>query len=216
MIRFYSGKPRNVFLSQHADGVAYQYDAMQKEGVRPIAYVARGGHANYPVAAETSLIPNIIGLVYDTTSPGPRWDVTLNYNGYWYSRTSGWANAVGRNASTWASGPPGYGYLQSVAKWGNKALPKNATGQEYIFGQYKWADGGTGPADGSKAIARTWMCATSDCVANSSLPASSAQQAPGIASTLSSGAAPRLQAGFGSALAGFSLLMSASLAVQRV
>lgn len=176
MIRFYDGQPRYMFLSQHNDGAAYEFSAMQKEGQRPIVYVAKGGHANYPVAGVFNLVPNIIGLVYDTTTATTRWDAAKNYDGYWYSKTSGFVTAGGRNASTWSAGPPGVGYLQQVGKWGNKALLKSDPAQTFIFGQYKWSDGATGPGDPGKAIERTTLCITSNCIANSSLPTSSSLQ----------------------------------------
>lgn len=81
MIRFYSGQPRYVFLSQHEDGSAYTWDAVQKDGNRPIAYSAIGGHANYPVAGTFDLVTGLIGLIDDNTAAGPRWDPVLNYNG---------------------------------------------------------------------------------------------------------------------------------------
>jgi hypothetical protein len=82
MIRFYSGEPRYMFLSQHEDGTAYEWAALQKDGNRPIAYSAIGGHANYPVAGTFDLVTGLIGLIDDNTAAGPRWDTVLNYNGY--------------------------------------------------------------------------------------------------------------------------------------
>lgn len=81
MIRFYSGQPRYIFLSQHEDGEAYVWDAMQKEGSRPVSYAAIGGHANYPVAGTFDLVQGLVGLIADETAAGPRWDPVLNYNG---------------------------------------------------------------------------------------------------------------------------------------
>jgi hypothetical protein len=81
MIRFYSGEPRFMFLSQHQDGQAYEWAALQKEGNRPIAYSATGGHANYPIAGTFELVQGLVGLLDDQTSAGTRWDLIQNYNG---------------------------------------------------------------------------------------------------------------------------------------
>jgi hypothetical protein len=184
MIRFLNGEPRFMFLSQHQDGEAYEFQAMQKESSgRPIAYVAHGGHANYPVAGTFELVQGLVGLLEDHTTAGYRWDTALNYNGYWYSQVDGFVTAGGSNASTHANGPPGIGYLQQTGKWGNQALPISDPEQAIIFGQPRWSDGGTGPIDPSKSLPRTWLCVQSNCPANASLPATSALQAGQVAAT---------------------------------
>lgn len=82
MIRFMDEQPAYMFLSQHEDGFAYTWDALQKDGNRPIAYSAIGGHANYPVAGTFDLVSGLVGLIDDQTAAGPRWDVVQNYNGW--------------------------------------------------------------------------------------------------------------------------------------
>jgi len=186
MIRFYSGEPRFMFLSQHQDGQAYEWAALQKEGNRPIAYSATGGHANYPIAGTFELVQGLVGLLDDQTSAGTRWDLIQNYNGYWVD-VPRFVKANGTRASTRPEGPPGVGYLQQTGKWGNQALPPSDPSQRVIFGQYQWSDGATGPYDPSKALLRTWLCVTSPCAANASLPASSKMQA-GQTATVQSGA----------------------------
>lgn len=47
MIRFKDGQPKTIWYSQHAFGVAYEYAAVEKLGVRPVVYSAKGSHANY-------------------------------------------------------------------------------------------------------------------------------------------------------------------------
>lgn len=47
MIRFKDGTPQAVWYSQHAFGEAFTYDAVEKIGVRPVGYSAKGSHANY-------------------------------------------------------------------------------------------------------------------------------------------------------------------------
>lgn len=47
-IRFLNGKPQSIWYSQHNYGRAYTFSAVQKSANnRPIAYSARGSHANY-------------------------------------------------------------------------------------------------------------------------------------------------------------------------
>jgi hypothetical protein len=184
MIRFYSGEPRYLFMSAHEDGDAYEWQALQKEGARPIVYSAIGGHAHYAVAGSFEQVPGLVGLLEDNTSAGTRWDLIKNYNGYWASQAEGFIPANGTNATTRADGrPPGVGYLQQTGKWGNQALRADDPNQQIIFGQYQWSDGATGPYDPSKALLRTWLCVQSDCRANASLPASSAPQAGEVRAT---------------------------------
>jgi hypothetical protein len=55
MIRFLHGVPQSIFFSQHADGVAYSYASVEKQGIRPVNYVASGSHANYPIVGSVPL-----------------------------------------------------------------------------------------------------------------------------------------------------------------
>jgi Vacuolar protein sorting-associated protein 62 len=47
MIRFKSGVPQAVYFSQHANSQTFTYQAVEKMGKRPVAYIARGSHAVY-------------------------------------------------------------------------------------------------------------------------------------------------------------------------
>ena len=49
MVRFVNGVPDTVFFSAHTGGFAYKYSALEKDGDRPIGYIATGTHANYAV-----------------------------------------------------------------------------------------------------------------------------------------------------------------------
>ncbi len=50
MIRFQNGTPQAVYFSQHASGEAFTYRAVEKMGIRPVVYVAKGTHAVYGTA----------------------------------------------------------------------------------------------------------------------------------------------------------------------
>lgn len=47
MIRFNNGRPQAVYFSQHARSQTFTYQAVEKMGVRPVVFVARGSHAVY-------------------------------------------------------------------------------------------------------------------------------------------------------------------------
>jgi hypothetical protein len=47
MVRFQHGTPQAVWYSQHEYGQAMAYSAVDKIGKRPVAFSARGSHANY-------------------------------------------------------------------------------------------------------------------------------------------------------------------------
>lgn len=55
MVRFENGVPRSVWYSQHEYGEAYTYAAVQKSGKRPLAFSAKGSHANYVKAENYDL-----------------------------------------------------------------------------------------------------------------------------------------------------------------
>lgn len=88
MVRFFNGTPTAVWFSQHANGEAFTYNAVLKEGIRPIAFSANGSHANYAVnGTHDHTIPDLNlpeGLLEDFTDYGPRWDPTLAAYYYTY------------------------------------------------------------------------------------------------------------------------------------
>jgi hypothetical protein len=61
MIRFDHGEPKSIWYSQHAYGEAFTYEAVEKSEKRPIAYSAKGSHANYAVAGKHDLHATSIG-----------------------------------------------------------------------------------------------------------------------------------------------------------
>lgn len=47
MIRFKKGVPEAVYFSQHSSSQSFTYKAVEKMGIRPVVYSARGAHAVY-------------------------------------------------------------------------------------------------------------------------------------------------------------------------
>jgi len=43
MIRFYSGVPYAIYLSEHSAGSAYEWSVMQFNGNKPVTYIGNGG-----------------------------------------------------------------------------------------------------------------------------------------------------------------------------
>jgi hypothetical protein len=88
MVRFVNGAPTTVYISTHSDGSAYNYASMPKNGVRPIAYIAAGDHANYGTSGSQPYPVPVIGPIVDHTGQGAFWDSTLNFRGYWFDNSS--------------------------------------------------------------------------------------------------------------------------------
>ncbi|KAI5292636.1 hypothetical protein KEM55_007662, partial [Ascosphaera atra] len=153
MIRFNNGEPYAIFYSQHSDGFAYGWNVVEKEGDRPVAYSAKGSHANYPTAGKQDrhdvnpLIPP--GFLIDTTDKGHKWDPTGN--AYFYK----FDNATQSFTPYRRSYPVNWLYFQG--HWGDNRLPKGTKGQVEMFGQYKYDTGPTGPF--FKNLGRQEMCA---------------------------------------------------------
>jgi len=55
MIRFEDGKPKAIWYSQHEYGEAFKWKVVKKIGKRPLAYSAKGSHANYAVEGAIDL-----------------------------------------------------------------------------------------------------------------------------------------------------------------
>ena len=56
LVRFYNGKPKAIFVSEHFFGQAYSYRAVEKSGKRPVIYSATGTHAMYATAGRHAYI----------------------------------------------------------------------------------------------------------------------------------------------------------------
>ena len=156
MIRFdSSGTPQAIWYSQHDNGEAFTYAAVEKSGLRPIAYSANGSHANYATAGTHAHgIPDInlpIGPVQDYTNQGALWDPTLN--AYFYS-----FDALTSTFGAYDSTTP-TDWLSFTGMWGDEQYNSSNPLQEYILGisaTAKYVGGPTGPED--KQLNRTNVC----------------------------------------------------------
>ncbi|KAL2064657.1 hypothetical protein VTL71DRAFT_3795 [Oculimacula yallundae] len=136
MIRFQNGTPTAVWYSQHEFGFAFTYAAVQKIGKRPVAFSAKGSHANYAVA--DGLIP--AHIVYDRTQQGKLWDPTLSAYYYTYSisnKTFTPTPIAGEETPV--------NYLYFNGRWGDDQFPLSKKGQEEFHGYSKWIAGPQGP-----------------------------------------------------------------------
>ncbi|KAL8286940.1 hypothetical protein RQP46_003946 [Phenoliferia psychrophenolica] len=116
MIRFLDGVPQSMFYSQHSDGEAFTYEAVEKEGVRPVLYVATGSHANYATAGQQDYgFPAYAnpGILADYTDKGHLWDSNQNNYQYWYSVEDGFVAAPGTDIPL--------EWLSYVGYWGDEA-----------------------------------------------------------------------------------------------
>ncbi|KAK7887581.1 Vacuolar protein sorting-associated protein 62 [Exophiala xenobiotica] len=166
MVRFVSGAPTAVYYSQHSGGEAFTYAATEKgpDGVRPVAYVANGTHANYATAGpHDHTIPNLnteAGPLTDHTDKGPFWDPLLSAYLYSYDNSTGVFAAY--------NGVDPTGWLNFAGRWGDNELPDSTPGQMDVFGEKKYVAGPTGPRD--KSLGRTAVCPDGDsCDIKSSL-----------------------------------------------
>jgi hypothetical protein len=153
MIRFKDGVPTAIWYSQHGNGEAFTYNAVEKQGIRPISYSARGSHANYAIAGtHDHTIPDLnlpAGLLLDYTSQGMLWDPTLNTYFYTFdATTSSFASA--------GSGDNPLGAMNYRGKWGDEQYRNSDPRQSEFFGFYKFVGGPTGPYD--KQLNRTLVC----------------------------------------------------------
>ncbi|KAG9247167.1 hypothetical protein BJ878DRAFT_217165 [Calycina marina] len=152
MIRFVKGEPTLMWFSQHGNGQAFKYGAVEKEGVRPYTYSARGSHANYGIAGtHDHSIPNLnlpSGFLSDLTSRGFLWDPTLSAYFYNYSGNDGAFSAI--------TGESPVGAMNFRGKWGDERYPDSDPRQRTFFGFKKYDNGPTGPW--AKALNRTKIC----------------------------------------------------------
>lgn len=155
MIRFpdATSPPEAIWYSQHANGQAFRYSVVEKDtdGVRPVAYVAKGSHANYAIPGTHShVIPNLnlpFGTLQDYTNKGYRWDSMRSC--FFYSFDSG-------NGTFTAYNDAPVQWLGFRGKWGDQEYLESDKRQASLFGYKKFVGGPTGPPD--KQLNREKVC----------------------------------------------------------
>ncbi|KAI9819243.1 MAG: hypothetical protein M1827_007399 [Pycnora praestabilis] len=152
MIRFSNGVPQTVWFSQHDNGEAFTYSCVEKQGVRPVVYSAKGSHANYgTTGTHDHTIPDFnlpVGFAEDHCDQGKLWDPTLSAYSYSYDAPS----------KVFTPYDPSYpvAWLNFIGQWGDQQYPSSDARQKEFFGAYKYTGGPTGPED--KQLNRTNVC----------------------------------------------------------
>lgn len=161
MVRFVNGIPTYIWYSQHSNGEAFNYNATEKDGQRPITYSANGTHANYAVTGEHDhTIPDLnidgTGVLTDYTDKGKLWDPLLSASFYLYIASPETFTAYDGSSPT--------GWLYFDGQWGDQQYPDSDPRQKELFGNPKYASGPTGPRD--KQLDRTNVCPDNgnDCI----------------------------------------------------
>lgn len=158
MLRFVNGTPTEMWYSQHQNGQAFTYEAVEKVGKRPVSYSARGSHANYAIPGRHDhTIPDLnspVGLILDYTSKGTLWDPTLSTYFYNYNVSS--VNIGERGVFESIANSP-VGAMRYRGRWGDQQYPDDDPRQERkFFGFSKYVSGPTGPQD--KQLNREKIC----------------------------------------------------------
>lgn len=168
MIRFQNGTPTYVWYSQHEDGAAYSYSAVEKHGKRVIEYSGNGTHANYATAGtHDHTIPDITlpeGFLVDVTDAGPMWDPTLSAYYYDVSYPNNTNGLDTKPTFTALSNPYNHSsttpvnWLYYLGQWGDDQLPNSDPRQRGFFFNvtYKYAAGPNGPR--FKGLNRVAVC----------------------------------------------------------
>jgi hypothetical protein len=122
-----------------------------REGIRPVAYVAKGSHANYAIpGTHAHDIPNLnlpFGALEDVTDKGSMWDPVAS--SWVYESESG-------NGTFEAFGGAPVGWLDFRGRWGDEEYPAGDRRQVEVFGQKKFVGGPTGLVD--KQLDRKEVC----------------------------------------------------------
>jgi hypothetical protein len=150
--------PISMWFSQHSTGQAFAWNALEKQGLRPVAYSAKGTHANYAIGGPhdhtlSNGINGIAGPLIDHTSQGVLWDPIKNAWFYEYDAPNDRFLPISANANN--STPP-VNWLYFNGRWGDPNLPDSDKHQVNLFGQRKFSAGPTGPRD--KNLGRQNIC----------------------------------------------------------
>ena len=173
MLRFEHGKPRAMFLSEHAGGQAYAWEALEKRPQkggkpdRPVIYSAVGSHAMYATPGmHAYVLP--FKMLKDLTDKGPLWDPALNNYAFWYDyevdreeennppdqeRTSLVPAAANPDLPT--------SWFHFKGYWGDDTYPLSDRRQWRLFGEYHYSTGPTGPK--FKNLERKKVCQMDRC-----------------------------------------------------
>jgi hypothetical protein len=159
MLRFVNGTPTEMWFSQHQNGQAFTYEAVEKIGKRPISYSARGSHANYAVpGTHDHTIPDFnsrFGFIRDYTSKGTLWDPTLSSYFYNYNTTKPLPPLESGRFESINNSP--VAAMKFRGKWGDQQyLPDDPRQKPKFFGFSKYVSGPTGPRD--KQLDREKIC----------------------------------------------------------
>ncbi|CRG84637.1 Vacuolar protein sorting-associated protein 62 [Talaromyces islandicus] len=149
MVRFYKGRPKALFLSAHTAGEAFSYEAIEKQGKRPIIYSATGTHAMYATPGiHEYVLP--WGLLHDQTDRGPLWDPLFNSHFYTYN----YLTDTLRPSNLSPLAPTEWFYFNG--HWGDKFYPLGDQRQYRFAGQYHYVNGPLGPR--FKHLGRRKVC----------------------------------------------------------
>ena len=159
MVRFQNGVPQAVWFSQPAFGEAFTYNAVEKQGLRPVAYSANGTHAIYATPGKHDhTIPGFNlpqGPLEDTCDQGTLWDPLLSAYLYRYDATSNVFSAYDSSYPV--------PWLNFIGHYGDEQYPDSDRRQHKIFGidaSARYVSGPTGPRD--KQLNRQNVCPTSN------------------------------------------------------
>jgi len=171
MIRFINEEPAFIYYSEHSSGAAFNFSAVEKNGGRPVNYIAVGSHANYATAGEQTYESGDPSEVpHDYTDDGFYWDITQNYRGYWYNlSTQAFTSSGGAGQGGVLQAGEGEDWLKFAGKWGDQQWDVSRPGQFCNPSGCHISDGPTGPS--TKNLGRTAVCENeSDCNVKSSIP----------------------------------------------
>jgi len=176
MVRFESGIPRAMFLSEHEGGQAYAWEALEKRRVpgrdgrpsndRPVIYSAVGSHAMYALpGVHPYVLP--FRMLKDVTDEGPLWDPASNQYAYFFDylldREEGQSGEKKPTSLAPAASNPdaATSWFHFAGSWGDKLLELGDKRQWRLFGQYHYVTGPRGPK--FKHLDRHKVCQTERC-----------------------------------------------------